>query len=156
MACFQAPVGSFVKGWHGQEHPSGDFSRDCTVTSTRRVIFPSNARQQARLSAHFVTHRGISVIFPFITPWVSIARGIEAEMPLIARRKAHFITRRLILLPVGTGAVHFVTHRGILVFFSSITYWPCLHLASTPKCPAQPVRACRSTAKAPVGCPMAG
>jgi hypothetical protein len=62
----------------------------------------------ARLSARFVTrralfatHRGISVIFSFITPWVSIARGIEPEMPLIARRSAHFVTRRLISLPIG-------------------------------------------------------
>ena len=62
----------------------------------------------ARLSGHFVTrralfatHRGISVIFSFITPWDMIARGIEPKMPLIARRSAHFVTRRLISLPVG-------------------------------------------------------
>jgi hypothetical protein len=52
--------------------------------------------------ALLVTHRGISVIISFITPWVSIARGIELEMPLIARRSAHFVTRRLISLPTGT------------------------------------------------------
>jgi hypothetical protein len=46
--------------------------------------------------ALFVTHRGISIIFSFITPWDMIARGIEPEMPLIARRSAHFVTRRLI------------------------------------------------------------
>ena len=63
----------------------------------------------ARLSASFVTrralfvtHRGISVIFSFITPWDKIARGIELETPLIARRSAHFVTRRLISLPTGT------------------------------------------------------
>jgi hypothetical protein len=62
----------------------------------------------ARLSGHFVTrralfatHRGISVIFSFITPWDTIARGIEPEMPLIARRSAHFVTRRPISCPVG-------------------------------------------------------
>src|ERR1700728_858549 len=81
----------------------------------------------ARRSAHFVTRR------------------------LFCYPSAHFVTRRLFLLPVGS----FRYHRGISVFFPCITHRPCLHLASMPKCPAHALWACRSSAKAPVGCPMA-
>jgi hypothetical protein len=157
----QARIGTYFHQMPGNKRASGHVSSGYLATSTHRVMFsaitqrmwPSGAKIPllARPSAHFVsrrallvTHRGISVIFSFITPWVTVARGIEPEMPLIARRSAHFVTRRLISLPVGP----FITHRGILVFFPSITPGMCLHLASKPKCPAHALWSCPGSAKA--------
>jgi hypothetical protein len=105
----------------------------------------------ARLSGHFVTrralfatHKGISVIFSFITPWDTIARGIEPEMPLIARRSAHFVTRRPISCPVGL----FLPTGVFWSFFRALPPGMHLHLASKPKCTACTGWSCPGLAKA--------
>lgn len=128
-----------------KKHASGIISSDYPMPSTHRDVFPSNARQQARIGSCFKRLLGnknasghvfsdyprnvavgcqnalpSTVVGSFRDPsgticypqghfghffvhysWVSIARGIEPEMPLIARRSAHFVTRRLISCPIG-------------------------------------------------------
>jgi hypothetical protein len=49
MARCRAPVGSFFNRWHAAEHPSGHFSTDGTLPSTRRLIF----QPMACCHAHF-------------------------------------------------------------------------------------------------------
>jgi hypothetical protein len=150
----QACIGSCFKRLLGNKHASGHVFSDypknvavgcenaflSTVVGTFHDPSGSISYPQGHFG-HFFVHYS----------WVSIARGIEPEMPLIARRSDHFDTRRLISIPVGSfryPSAHFVTHRGISVFFPSITPGMCLHLASKPKCPAHAVWSCPANAKA--------
>jgi hypothetical protein len=90
----QARIGSCFKRLLGNKNASGhvfsDYPKNVAVGCQN--AFPSNV---------VGSFRDPSVIFSFITPRVSIARGIEPKMPLIGRRSANFVARRLISLPVG-------------------------------------------------------
>ena len=101
----QACIGSCFKRLLGNKHASGHVFSDypknvavgcenaflSTVVGTFHDPSGSISYPQGHFG-HFFVHYS----------WVSIARGIEPEMPLIARRSAHFVTRRLISLPVGS------------------------------------------------------
>ena len=131
----QARVGSCFKRLLGNKNALGHVFSDypTNVAVGCRNAFPSTIVGSFRDPSGSIGYpQGHRRTFPLITPWVSIARGIEPEMPLVARRSAHFVTRRLVSCP---SRALLATHRGISLFFSFITPWVSIARGIEPEMP---------------------